>query len=89
MIVENYARFKEIDEIEEVQKQQAQQQQQQNENDRKGEEEQEAVEKKQERPKSTMELIREKNELLEKNKEKISYLSRSVIGNPQQEVWFY
>jgi hypothetical protein len=36
--------------------------------------------------KSIMDIIREKKEQLDKNKEKIAYLSRQVIENPQEQV---
>lgn len=39
-----------------------------------------------ERPKSAMELIREKNEFFEMSKEKIAYLCRQVMANPQEEM---
>lgn len=39
-----------------------------------------------EKPKSMMQLIQEKKESLEKNKQKIALLSRDVLQNPQEEV---
>ena len=39
-----------------------------------------------EKPKTAMELIQEKKESLEKNKQKIALFSREVLQNPQEEV---
>lgn len=39
-----------------------------------------------EEPKSEMELIREKRDIIEKTKLRIAYLSRGIIENPQGEV---
>ena len=39
-----------------------------------------------ERPKTAMELIREKNEFFEMSKEKIAFLCRQVMSNPQEQV---
>ena len=39
-----------------------------------------------ERPKTTLELIQEKKQILDKNKEKIASYSRDILQNPQDEV---
>lgn len=41
-----------------------------------------------EKPKTALDLIRERKLVLEKTKEKIAHLSRQVIENPQQQVEF-
>jgi hypothetical protein len=41
------------------------------------------------KPKTAFELIRLKTEIIEQCKEKIAYLSRMVISNPQEEVSLY
>ena len=41
---------------------------------------------KDDKPKSVLEIIREKTQTLERNKEKIAFLSRQIIANPQIEV---
>jgi hypothetical protein len=43
-------------------------------------------EKNEEAPKSLMDLIRDRRNLIEKSKEKIAFLSRQIIENPQEQV---
>lgn len=40
-----------------------------------------------ETPKTFIEMIRDKKEAIEKNKEKIATYSKEVLQNPQEEVW--
>ncbi len=78
LIVANYAKLKEVEEIEQLKKENVIEEEQNNEDD--------TFEPEPERAKSAIELIQEKREFLEKSKEKIAYLARSFMGNPQEEV---
>lgn len=58
----------------------------QTENKVNGSEKRDQEEDQEEKPKTAIDLIRRKKEILEKTKEKIAFLSRQVIENPQEQV---